>query len=190
VRLVRFAAGEADFRSRWKPRLAVTPYRCGSPWAESRPSPQAGRRTSVRDRGFAYAESSRHRSAPRHRSLARNPGAIESVAPKEARTTSYRDACSPLNALVRGPEQSERPTGQSERQPGRDGSLRSHARRERAVRSCCRVGGRRPVDRTAWAGWSGVASRRRIERAWGSPAHGSPTSFTGWHTQALVSLFR
>src|SRR5512132_2320411 len=30
----------------------------------------------------------------------------------------------------------------------------------------------------------------RAHRACGSPAHGSPTSFTGWHTQASVSPFR
>ena len=30
----------------------------------------------------------------------------------------------------------------------------------------------------------------RAHRACGSPAHGSPTSFTGWQTQAWVSLFR
>jgi hypothetical protein len=30
----------------------------------------------------------------------------------------------------------------------------------------------------------------RAHRACGSPAHGSPTSFTGWHTQASASPFR
>jgi hypothetical protein len=30
----------------------------------------------------------------------------------------------------------------------------------------------------------------RAHRACGSPAHGSPTSFTGWHTQSWVGLFR
>jgi hypothetical protein len=29
----------------------------------------------------------------------------------------------------------------------------------------------------------------RAHRACGSPAHGSPTSFTGWHTQSWVSSF-
>jgi hypothetical protein len=53
-----------------------------------------------------------------------------------------------------------------------------------------RVGGRR-LDRAAVLArlvWFPPAATSN--RACGSPAHGSPTSFTGWHTQALVSPFR
>jgi hypothetical protein len=40
------------------------------------------------------------------------------------------------------------------------------------------------------ADWSGVPPAAASNRACGSPAHGSPTPFTGWHTQLWVGWFR
>jgi hypothetical protein len=45
-------------------------------------------------------------------------------------------------------------------------------------------------DRAAWPTGPGLPPAAASNRACGSPAHGSPTSFTGWHTQALVAPFR
>jgi hypothetical protein len=52
-----------------------------------------------------------------------------------------------------------------------------------------RVGGRLPGPH-GLADWPGLPPAAASNRASGSPAHGSPTSFTGWHTQALVSPSR
>ena len=60
-----------------------------------------------------------------------------------------------------------------------------------AVRSLLphRVGGRLPGPH-GLADWPELPPAAASNRACGSPAHGSPTSFTGWHTQASVSPFR
>src|SRR5215218_2661794 len=52
-----------------------------------------------------------------------------------------------------------------------------------------RVGGRQPAPRGA-ADWREAPPAAASNRACGSPAHGSPTSFTGWHTRAWVAPFR
>jgi hypothetical protein len=53
-----------------------------------------------------------------------------------------------------------------------------------------RVGGRRLGAARPWPTGPGLPPAAASNRACGSPAHGSPTSFTGWHTQSWIGWFR
>jgi hypothetical protein len=69
------------------------------------------------------------------------------------------------------------------------GSARKRARRLQSPLPS-RVGGRLPGTARHWPTGPGLPPAAASNRACGSPAHGSPTSLTGWRTQALVSPSR
>ena len=83
---------------------------------------------------------------------------------------SGTSTCGPQPAMPRARAQ--------RRRARRRARPRSPAHRPRLVRSLQRAG-------TRYLETAGASNR-----ACGSPAHGSPTSFTGWHTRVSVSPFR
>jgi hypothetical protein len=52
--------------------------------------------------------------------------------------------------------------------------------------TACRVGGRLPGTVRLEPTGPGLPPAAASNRACGSPAHGSPTSFTDWHTRSWV----